>query len=81
AAAQADPGNFWFAMAATLTAPPVAAAMNALVITSLFASLLSLHNSVSRYLFAMGREGVLWRWLARVHPRQRTPSAAGATQF
>lgn len=81
AAAQADPGNFWFAKAAALTAPPVATAMNVLMITSLFASLLSLHNSVSRYLFSLGREGVLWRWLARVHPRQRTPSAAGKLQL
>jgi len=81
AAAQADPGNFWFSLAGTLVSPALATAMNLLVITSLFASLLSLHNSVSRYLFALGREGLLWRWLARVHPRQRTPSTASALQF
>lgn len=81
AAAQADPGNFWFAKAAALTAPPVATAMNVLMITSLFASLLSLHNSVSRYLFSLGREGLLWRRLAQVHARQRTPSVAGRLQL
>ena len=38
-----------------------------LFVTSLFAALLSFHNSVARYFFSLGREGVLPAGLARVN--------------
>ena len=48
--------------------------------TSLFAALLSFHNAVSRYAFALGREGVLPRVLSRVHSRTGAPYVASALQ-
>jgi amino acid transporter len=48
--------------------------------TSLFAALLSFHNAVSRYTFALGRERVLPRVFSRVHPRTGAPYIASATQ-
>lgn len=48
--------------------------------TSLFAALLSFHNAVSRYAFALGREGVLPRALSHVHPRTGAPFVASALQ-
>jgi len=48
--------------------------------TSLFAALLSFHNAVSRYAFALGREGVLPRGLSRVHSRTGAPYVASALQ-
>jgi amino acid transporter len=48
--------------------------------TSLFAALLSFHNAVSRYAFALGREKVLPRVFGRVHPRTGAPYIASLTQ-
>src|SRR6478736_1898931 len=48
----------WFADIATV-----------LFVTSLFAALLSFHNSVARYFFSLGREGVLPSGLARVNAK------------
>jgi len=54
--------------------------LNSLLITSLFAAALSFHNTVNRYLFAIGREGLAWKRLALTHPRHQSPHFAGAVQ-
>jgi amino acid transporter len=51
-------------------------AFEALIVTSLFACQLAFFNTAARYLFALGREGVLPRALARTHGRQQTPHVA-----
>ena len=48
--------------------------------TSLFAALLSFHNAVSRYTFALGRERVLPRAFGRVQPRTGAPYISSITQ-
>jgi amino acid transporter len=48
--------------------------------TSLFAALLSFHNAVSRYAFALGREGVISRAFGRVSDRTGAPFVASLTQ-
>jgi amino acid transporter len=48
--------------------------------TSLFAALLSFHNAVARYSFALGREGVTPSVFARVHPRTGAPWFASLSQ-
>lgn len=48
--------------------------------TSLFAALLSFHNAVARYIFALGRERVLPRVLGRVNSRTQAPYIASLTQ-
>ncbi len=48
--------------------------------TSLFAALLSFHNAVSRYSFALGRERVLPHVFGRVNPRTGAPWIASLTQ-
>ena len=58
----------WFADIATV-----------LFVTSLFAALLSFHNSVARYFFSLGREGVLPSGLARVNAKG-APMAGSITQ-
>ena len=50
-----------------------------LFVTSLFAALLSFHNSVARYFFSLGREGVLPSPLARVNAKG-APMAGSLTQ-
>jgi amino acid transporter len=53
---------------------PVAQLGNLLLITSIVAAMISIHNSVARYVFAMGRERVLPTVLGRI----RTGSQGGA---
>jgi amino acid transporter len=55
-------------------------AMRALLITSVFACALSFHNTANRYLFALGREGVIWRKIAHTHPTHYSPYIAGRAQ-
>ena len=54
--------------------------LNVLLITSLFACVLAFHNTVTRYFFALGREGLAWRGLARTHARHGSPATAGLVQ-
>ncbi|GAA1656396.1 APC family permease [Fodinicola feengrottensis] len=45
-------------------------------ISSIFAVTMNSNNGIVRILYAMGREGLLPRLLAKVHPVHRTPTAA-----
>jgi amino acid transporter len=58
----------------------VATLANLLFLTSVFAALLSFHNGVARYLFALGRERVLPTALSRVGPRSGGPVAGSLAQ-
>jgi amino acid transporter len=57
----ADPAAVLFSLASEYVGPWLPPVMSWLVISSLFAGLLALQNSASRYFFAMGRGGVLPR--------------------
>jgi amino acid transporter len=59
---------------------PAGYVMEALLLASLFACCLSFHNTLNRYLFAAGREGLLWRGLGRTHPDHHSPLFAGGVQ-
>lgn len=61
-------------------AAPLADVGRILIITSEFASLLSFHNTIARYLFALGRERVLPSWLGRTSLRFRSPVGGSLTQ-
>ncbi|WFE27897.1 APC family permease [Solwaraspora sp. WMMD791] len=51
-----------------------------LFLTSLFAALLAFHNTVARYLFALGRERVLPAALGRTNHRTGAPKLGSLTQ-
>jgi amino acid transporter len=55
-------------------------AASLLFATSLFAALLSFHNAVARYGFALGREGVFPRAFGRTSPRTGAPTTASVAQ-
>ena len=80
AAAAAHPGTLWFDMANRMLGAWAGQAMSLLMMTSLFAAILSFHNTISRYLFALGRERVIWAGFARLHPEQQTPYYASGAQ-
>lgn len=54
--------------------------MNVLLLLSLFACVLSFHNTLNRYFFALGREGLLPHSLGRVDHRHGSPARAGVLQ-
>lgn len=78
-ATEAGPGVVFGALAA-YAGPVVADVGTVLFVTSVFAALLSFHNGVSRYLFALGRERVLPAALGRVGMRSGGPIVGSLTQ-
>lgn len=54
--------------------------MQVLVVTSVFAVLLAVHNTLTRYVFSLGRGGLLPSWLGDTHPRFRSPHRASVVQ-
>jgi len=54
--------------------------MQILLITSLFACVLSFHNIVARYQFALARIGSMPAPLGRVHERHQSPAASSLVQ-
>lgn len=78
--AAADPGNLWLAISTRVLGPWSAQVLEVLMLTSLFAAILSFHNTLSRYLFSLGREGVIWRGFSRTHEKEDTPVVASAAQ-
>jgi amino acid transporter len=80
AAALADPGNFWFAKSDEYLGRIGTGIMRALLLSSIFACLLAFHNTITRYLYALGRERLLWGFLAHVHPRFQSPYKASYVQ-
>ncbi|UGS34720.1 APC family permease [Capillimicrobium parvum] len=79
--ALSDPGAFVPGIAAANLGGWSSHAVNWLLMTSLFAIMIAIHNMTSRYLFAFGRAGLLPSALGRTHPRYKTPYIAGMTQF
>jgi amino acid transporter len=80
AAAQADTAGLVFTAAAEYVSPVVADVMLVLLLTSLFAALLAFHNAISRYLFALGRQGMAPGVLGRTHVRHTSPHVGSLTQ-
>lgn len=74
-----DATSFVFAPIATLFGGWADDVLPILLVTSLFAGILAFHNSSNRYLFSLGREGLLPRGLTVVN-RRHSPWGAGAAQ-
>ncbi len=71
---------FYFGAATDVLGAWSATTMNLLLITSLFACVLSFHNTLNRYFFALGREGLAARALGKVHAVHGSPYVAGMLQ-
>ncbi|MEA2178181.1 MAG: hypothetical protein QOG77_1478 [Solirubrobacteraceae bacterium] len=79
--AAGDPGAMIFNIAGDSLGAWSLHAFNILIVTSMFAVLIAAHNSASRYLFALARDGWLPASLASTHPRYRSPHIAGVVQI
>ncbi|MEU5768863.1 APC family permease [Streptomyces asoensis] len=80
AAAAKDPGGLFFSAITTYVGGWAADLMHVFIVTSVLASLLAFHNAINRYSLALAEEGVLPAALGRIHPRHRSPYAAGIAQ-
>lgn len=73
-------GDLFLNLTGDLMGEGVEALVGLLVITSVFASLVSAHNAAGRYLFTMARDGLAPKVLSRVHPEHGSPHAASLAQ-
>lgn len=71
-----DPSALVFDLNTEYVGAAMTSVMHVLIVTSFLAGVLALHNAGSRYLFALGRDGVLPAAFARTS-RGQTPSVAG----
>ncbi|MBK0092648.1 APC family permease [Erwinia sp. S59] len=76
AIASKDPGNFVFNITQQYVGEWAVETMSVLLITSLFAAALAFHNNISRYLFSISRDGLIWKELCKTHPTNGTPHNA-----
>lgn len=79
AIAGADMVNFVFNANTQYVGQLSTEVMKLLVVSSVFAVLLSFHNALSRYLFALARSHFVPKPLNRVHPKNASPYVASMT--
>ncbi|MGN8005958.1 APC family permease [Acidovorax sp. 22279] len=75
---EADVGLIYFKLSDKFVNGTFTHVIQAAIVTSMFATVLSLHNVASRYMFVLGRQGCLPRVLGRAHPVHGSPSTASA---
>lgn len=78
--AAADPGGMLMATATKYLGVVGAVVMQSLLMTSLFACVLSFHNVLTRYQHAMGNVGLLPARLGVVHSKHGSPSFSSLVQ-
>ncbi|MFI6787489.1 APC family permease [Nonomuraea sp. NPDC050383] len=80
AVARRDGAETIFTIAATHLGATVVDLARVLFVTSLFAAMISFHNTTARYFFALGRERVLPAVFGRTRPRTGAPKAGSIAQ-
>ncbi len=80
AIATAHLGDLFFNLGSDYLGSAAVVVMQTLVCTSLFAGWLALHNAANRYMFVLGRDRVLPRWLDAVHPKHQALHRASMLQ-
>lgn len=79
--AQSDPEGFTPDLTRTFVSSFARDVMLVLLVTSLFACVLTFHNVVTRYVYTLGTQGVLPNRLVTVHHKHRSPYVASAVTF
>ncbi|MFM2278010.1 MAG: hypothetical protein RLZZ444_241 [Pseudomonadota bacterium] len=74
-----ESGNLLFTLARTYGGEGLTAAMGILLVASMLASLLAIHNAASRYLFALASDHLAPSSLAKFHPDYHSPHVASLT--
>ncbi|MFB9766395.1 APC family permease, partial [Nocardioides kongjuensis] len=77
AAAQGDDFlNMVFVQADQYVGGGLVTALRILIVTSFLATVIAFHNACTRYMFSLGRDGMLPRALGRTHARMSSPHIA-----
>jgi amino acid transporter len=71
--ALSDPTNFLYILSERYAGHPLTMLLRFMFIMSIYAGLVAFHNSTARYLYSMGREGLLPAVLGRTHPAYKSP--------
>ena len=79
-ASSASPFELLYTPAREYVGPWAVTAFELLVLGGTFACALAIHNAASRYLFAFGRDRLLWHRLGEAHPRHGSPWIASLAQ-
>lgn len=84
--ATSDPVGSFFTSVQSYLGPTFLTLVSLVLVTSQIAALNAVQGSASRYLYALGRDGILPRGLAKVHPHLQSPhvavlAVAGSTLF
>ena len=80
ATANEQHGELFFTLSSDFLGQAATVMMQILLCTSLFGSMLALHNGANRYMYVLGRERVLPQWLSGVHRSRGVPHRASMTQ-
>ena len=80
AKAVGDSSNFFLAPLEQHVGKWAVEAMALLILTSSFACGMAFHNTAARYMYSLGREGVLPRFLGKTHPTHKSPHVASTLQ-
>ncbi|GFG53536.1 hypothetical protein CQY20_12925 [Mycolicibacterium agri] len=80
AMATAEGGDFIFAASDDIIGHNISLIFQILICTAIFAAIVTFHNNVSRYLFSLGRQGLIWRPLGWTNAKRQTPWVAALTQ-
>ena len=80
AVASEAPGDFAFIVAGSVLGEWAASLMMVLVVISLLASMIALHQALARYTVALGRDRLLPAGLAKISGRMKSPANASLTQ-
>jgi amino acid transporter len=78
--AQSNAAEFFFIPAKHYGNEFLKDALSYFIITGSFACGMAFHNTTARYMYSLGREGVLPRALGRTHAKHRSPFIASTTQ-
>src|ERR1700744_4551041 len=80
AQAQGNAADYFLTPATHYAGQWVSSVMSYLIITGSFACGMAFHNTTARYLYSLGREGLLPRALGKTHPRWQSPHIASIAQ-
>lgn len=80
AKAYADSGNFYLAPIGQFVGGWASELMSILILTSSFACGMAFHNTAARYLYSLGREGVIPDSLGKTHVAHKSPHTASMVQ-
>ena len=80
AKAFSDSGNFFLSPMSQFVGPWAAEVMSILILTSSFACGMAFHNTASRYMYSLGREGVIPSHFGKTHDIHLSPHIASNTQ-